>query len=307
MKKTRKITHLSQDAREALNLGDDERISRVVFLLRFEAWIPYPRAKAILGRLEELFNLPRPRQDLPKSYRIPNLLMISDTNNGKTHLLNRFYDLHPKENNPDADAIYAPVIIVEVDSPSLDNFYNLVLMFLGAVFREKDRVEVKAFQTLKLMRQVGTRILIIDELSTAIAGTSLKQRTFLNGLKYLGNRSHVSIVGAGTREVFSALRLVPQLDNRFERAELKRWEFGADFRKLLESFEYILPLRNPSELQEPTLAMKLFSMTEGYIGELSNLLMEAAAHAIRTGSEKIDHKLLKQIAWKAPSERLKNL
>lgn len=89
-------------------------------------------------------------------------------------------------------------------------------------------------------------------------------------------------------------RLVRQLDNRFERTELKRWEFGDDFRRLLANFELLLPLRKPSELQEPTLAMKLYSMTEGYIGELANLLIRASQVAIEMGDEHISHKLLKK-------------
>jgi len=150
-------------------------------------------------------------------------------------------------------------------------------------------------------------MLIIDELNTAVAGTSLKQRIFWNAIKNLNNCAHISIVGAGTKEVFSALRLVPQLDNRFERAELKRWEFGDEFRRLLASFECLLPLRHASELQEPSVAMRLYSMTEGYIGEVANLLIKAAICAIETGSEKIDQRLLAKIEWKSPTERIRTL
>jgi hypothetical protein len=220
--------------------------------------------------------------------------------------LNHFCKRHPLEERPRQDSIFAPVISIEIDGPNRNKFYNSILNLLHAAFRPRDRVDTKEFQALELMGKVGTRILVIDELSTAVAAGTLTQRAFLNTLKFLCNRSDITIVGAGTKEVFSALRLVPQFDNRFRRVELKRWQFGDAFRRLLANYECILPLHKPSELQEPTLATKLYSMTEGYIGELADLLIEASRQAIRSGREQIDQKLLQEIDWEAPSARIRS-
>ena len=43
----------------------------------------YARAEYINGRLEDLMQR-------PGSHRMPNLLVVGDTNNGKTALVNRF-------------------------------------------------------------------------------------------------------------------------------------------------------------------------------------------------------------------------
>jgi hypothetical protein len=72
---------------------------------------------------------------------------------------------------------------------------------------------------------------------------------------------------------------------------------------LLASFESTLPLRNPSSLAEERLAIKLLSMSEGTIGELSRILVAAATEAIRSGQERIDEKVLRAIHWEPPSER----
>ncbi len=63
-----------------------------------------------------------------------------------------------------------------------------------------------------------------------------------------------------------------------------------------------LPLREPSGLAG-TLGTVLLGMSEGYIGELSTLLSEAAVAAIRTGRERIDKEGLDSIGWIKPAER----
>jgi len=47
----------------------------------------------------------------------------------------------------------------------------------------------------------------------------------------------------------------------------------------------------------------LHAMSEGYIGELSRLLIEAAVKAVKSGAERIDDKVLDAIRWAAPKDR----
>lgn len=70
------IERLSLPAREALSFSDEERIS----IIEEETLVPYGRAKRILDKLESLYNF-------PKRDRMPNLLIIGDSNNGKTQIL----------------------------------------------------------------------------------------------------------------------------------------------------------------------------------------------------------------------------
>ena len=69
----------------------------------------------------------------------------------------------------------------------------------------------------------------------------------------------------------------------------------------------MLPLKKPSNLYDTTIASQLLSMSEGYIGELSTLLNEAAIYAIKNGIEAITIKVLKSIDWVAPSSRKRQL
>jgi hypothetical protein len=294
------LDHLTKNARAALALPQTERIEFV----RRERWIGYPKAKEALNKLEEL-------RTYPKSHRMPNLLLVGDTNNGKTTIINRFGQLHPASDNPDGEVISYPVLIVQAPPvPDEGRFYNAILKTLSAPFKERDKPDKKLFQILTILDGVGLRVLIIDELHNIIAGSTRLQRVFLNVVRYLGNELKVPIVGGGIQEAFHAIQSDPQLANRFEPLFLPRWKIDDNskpeedvYLKLLSSFEALLPLNEPSRLTEPTLALKILSMSDGLIGEISTLLRRAAVEAIVTGKERIDAKLLDRIKWVPPTKR----
>lgn len=289
--------HLNASARDALKLSDQERIEKI----RSDRWIGYPKAKQILAKLEDLLIYPR-------TQRMPNILIVGETNNGKTMLAQRFQQLHPAEDNPSGDGIIAPVLVVQAPPvPDEGRFYNAILELLFAPYRPSERVDKKQFQVIKLLRYIGLKILVIDEIHHILAGSMHRQKAFLNVIKYLGNELQISIVGVGTKDAFRALQTDPQLSNRFEPVTLPRWDMDLDFQRLLASFERMLPLHHPSNLAQQDIASVLFSMSEGYIGELSRVLSSASTQAIFSGSEKISIKLLKELDWTPPSKRKRQL
>jgi len=187
--------------------------------------------------------------------------------------------------------------------PDERRLYFAILDGLNAPYSPSGLTAAKMTQVVTVLRKVGVRMLIIDEIHHLMAGHLEKQRQFLNVLKHLSNVLQISLVGVGTKDALRAIQTDPQLANRFEPVGLPRWTLDREFRMLLMSFEQVLPLRNPSNLASKDLATMLFAMSEGTIGELSNLLCAAAAAAIRTGREQIDEIVLKQIGWIRPSER----
>lgn len=71
--------HLSPKAEEQLKYSDIERIEYI----RSPRWIGYPQAQQVLVKLEDLLSF-------PKQNRMPNMLLVGDTNNGKTMLIKHF-------------------------------------------------------------------------------------------------------------------------------------------------------------------------------------------------------------------------
>ena len=79
-----------------------------------------------------------------------------------------------------------------------------------------------------------------------------KQKRFLNALRYLANELRISIVCLGTEEMMRVIRSVSSVENRFPPTILPRWRTDDEFRQLLASFEKIIPLKYPSDLQGST-------------------------------------------------------
>ncbi|MBK7562251.1 MAG: hypothetical protein IPI68_12305 [Chitinophagaceae bacterium] len=85
-----------------------------------------------------------------------------------------------------------------------------------------------------------------------------------------------------------------QMANRFEPALLPKWKFEDEYLRLLKSFEALLPLRKPSNLDDQDLAMKILSMSEGVIGEMATILRKSAIVAIQSKTECITKRTIEK-------------
>ncbi|WP_460583992.1 TniB family NTP-binding protein [Hymenobacter arcticus] len=270
--------------------------TRVEFI-QSNRWIKYPAAERILERLEELLAH-------PKIARMPNLLLVGETNNGKSVVLNRFCQLHKPYTTHGDEQLVRPVVTVEApNKPDEKKFYRKLLDQLNAPYRLADRMDRMERQVFHVMQHVNARMLIIDEIQNLLAGSSINQRVFLNMLKGMANELQIVIVAAGTMEARNAMSADPQMSNRFVQKFLPRWHYAEDYLRLLASFERLLPLRKASGLTESALAERIYEMSEGTIGEIAGVLITAAMAAIHSGKEYIDCELLDQIGHVLPSER----
>lgn len=285
------LTHLHPAAREVARLPSSERVHRI----RADRWIGYPKAVDAVERLEMLFRWPRKQ-------RMPNLLLVGPTNNGKSMIVERFHRRHPPLTELDRENI--PVVCVQMPSePSVLRFYTALLAALGAPLRPRQRLADVERLALVLLREVGVRMLVIDELHNVLAGRGETRREFLNLLRFLGNELRIPLVGVGTREAYLAVRSDDQLENRFEPFVLPVWEAGDDTRSLLASFAASFPLHSPSLIDTEDMARYLLARSEGTIGELARLLTAAAVAAVESGEERINQRTLTMADYVGPNER----
>lgn len=265
--------------------------------IRGARFIEYSLARTIITRLEDLMRM-------PKVHRMPNLLIVGDTNNGKSMIVNRFVSNHKPKVQLAGDPSSFPVLVVQAPNvPDEGRFYNSILSQIYAPFRPSARVDQRQLQVVRLLDVIGVKILIIDEIHNILAGTSVKQQQFRNMLKYLGNELKIPIVGVGTRDAYFAIQVDKQLENRFDVAVVPKWTMGTEYLRLLASFEAALQLHHPSNLAETSLALKILALCEGTIGELAKLLVQASLRVIESGAEKIDAKCLDECGYSPPSER----
>jgi hypothetical protein len=285
--------HLGAAARAVIAHSAEARIQ----WLRQPRWIGYTKAQQALQRLERLLHH-------PPTPRMPNLLLIGETNNGKSTISQQFAARYPPHDHPEGEAVRSPVMVIQTPQvPAENRLYEELLDAVYAPYRPGHSVSQKLRQVRTIFRHLHVRLLILDELHHILAGRVAQQRVFLNTLKFLGNDLQIPIVGIGTVDALRAVQTDPQLANRFEVFTLPKWTLDTEFRKLLASFEQVLPLRRPSSLHHKALAADLWALSEGTIGDLANVLNLAAEAAICTGHEQIDHAVLRALDWEPPSTR----
>ncbi|HTF65456.1 MAG TPA: TniB family NTP-binding protein [Edaphobacter sp.] len=202
-KKTRSILEDASDA---------ERIRRI----RTPRWIDYKAAQVIHSKLNDLLTH-------PVNLRMPNLLVVSQTNNGKTALVNEFCRANTPENPPGAEATTTPILLVQAP-PVPDPAWLMAALLDGLAIPRKRRDDpyVMIARLSRVLPKLGVQVLIIDEIHHLLAGNSVRQKWFLNVIKYLGNELKLPIVAVGTQDAFNAISTDPQLANRFEPAVLPR-------------------------------------------------------------------------------------
>jgi hypothetical protein len=284
------LSRLHESVRPIAELPAADRLGYV----RADRWIGYPAATEALQRLETLLAW-------PAKQRMPNLLLVGPTNNGKSMIIEKFRRTHPVVSHEDREEI--PVLVVQMPSePSIGRFYAAVLAAVGAPQRNYRVAEVEQV-VVGLLRATGVRMLIIDELHNVLGGRGDRRREFLNLLRFLGNELRIPLVGVGTRDAYLAIRADDQLENRFAPLTLSRWEPTGDACSLMASFAASFPLHRPSPIGTSEMTAYLLTRCEGTIGELATLLTEAATVAISTGEESINQTTLQQAAYAGPTER----
>jgi hypothetical protein len=286
------MDHLLHNICEIALLPVEQRIAK----LRSEYWIEYTRAQGALYKMEELLNH-------PQKIRMPNMLLISPTNNGKSMIVEKFRRKHLPYTSANQDHEVIPVLTVQMPSNhSVRRFYSTILNALGApvIYNTTAQYENIA---IKLMKATEVKMLIVDELHNLLAGNNNVQREFLNVLRFIGNTMKIPIVGVGIKDAYLAIRSDDQLENRFEPFILPLWQDDNEFSKLLKSIIMVLPLHKYSPLLDTEVRSIILSRSEGIIGEIMTLLTRAACEAIISGQEFINRAILEKTKYNSPSER----
>ena len=243
--------------------------------------------------------------DEPGKLRPQNLLIVGPSNNGKTMIAEKFHRAHPQHISDNGEHEVIPVLVMQMPAEATVNrFYTSLLTKLGTPVRSFNKgYNIREVLTLQIMRTVGVRMIIIDEVHNLLGANANRQRELLNLLRYIGNELRIPIVCLGIRDAYLAIRSDDQLENRFHPLLLPSWELGDDFARLMSSFETVLPLREPSNLSTSPLLELILSRSEGTIGEITALLNSATTTALLHGEEHISCAVIDRSDYQPPSVR----
>ena len=287
------LAHWRPETQALAGLPGVERLAS----LRIEHWIGYTRAHRVLAQLEALLT-----HEPGKVRR--NLLIVGPTNNGKTMITEKFHLTHPPHTADDGEYEVIPVLRVQMPAEATTRrLYSALLIAMGTPVGLQGHNDLREALAVRLLRAVGVRLLVIDEVHNLLGATARRQRELLNLLRFLGNELRIPLVCLGTRDAYLAIRSDDQLENRFHPLLLPRWEEGDELARLLASFETVLPLREPSQLASAPLRELILRRSEGTIGEIALLLADATATALRQGEDRITGAIIEQTDDQAPSVR----
>jgi hypothetical protein len=278
MSDTAEFGHLDPLYRRHAALSDRDRIQWI----QADRWIGFDQAQTALDRLDAL--LAYPARD-----RMPCLLIFGDTGMGKTKIVRKFERLHPPTFCQATGVTRRPVVVAQIPPEPVErDLYRELLASLdapalagGTLAREKDVCR-------SLLRTVGARMIVLDEVNGMLAGTYRQQRIFLNALRFLANDLRAPLVCAGTDLARQALLTDAQLAERFEAFHLERWKNDGAFARLLKSLAAILPLRLASELESAEVRARVQALTAGVTARIFRLIETAAEQAILSGKERLD-------------------
>lgn len=263
-------------------------------------WIGYPDVKGLHSKMETLMVT-------QKDHRPTNILLVGESNNGKSLALKKFVLDHPSYVNEERKLII-PVIFVECPpEPNEKRFYDSILSAINAPFKPNEKTENKYYRVLHLLKETDVRILIIDEIHNLTTGSALKQRTFMNVIKYISNEFKISIVCSGTPKALNVFNTDSQLANRFKPFVLKRWEMSKEFIQLLLSFEKEFALPTEKQFVTREVAAKILLKSDGLIGEISEIMELCADHILQHGITEPTIEVLDSIDYLSPQDRYKIL
>lgn len=289
--------HIHEKFRHIAHQPNNERIE----FIHSPRWIGYKAANTILDILQNLMNR-------PKQHRMPNLLLIGDSNNGKTTIIKRFNEKFGDTYVDDSDRINVPVRLIQAPpSANEKELYISLIDSLGLPFRSSDSSGVLRHQVVHAFRETNVKILIIDEAHSMLTGTARQQRLMMNAIKFLCNELELPIVLCGTKNAIRILHTDPQHASRFDVAELPIWRNDKEFRRLLGSFEKILPLEKPSNLIDIEKTNLIHSISDGNLGNVKRLLNECAIEAINTGEETITLDIIRGKSCLRPTKGLRKI
>jgi replication-associated recombination protein RarA len=271
-----------EDHSDPKSLPDADRIR----FIRADRWIHYEVAQDALGRLNDLLTYP-PRD------RMPCLLLYGATGMGKTKIIRKFVRDNPAVFDRAAGVTSIPVVAFQMPpSPEEGHFYDELLRALGAPgIIHRPYAQAKDV-CRDLLQAAGTRMLVVDEVHSMLAGSARAQRVFLNTLRFLANDIRIPLVCAGTDEARMALLTDSQLAERFDALELSPWKDDIAFRRLLASLAAVLPLRKESQIDSPASRKTILKRTEGITTRIFRLIESAAIEAIKDGTECVTEEAL---------------
>lgn len=232
--------------------------------------------------------------------------ILAEAGCGKTHLANRFLNLHPTTRKN--GILIKPVVRVRVPSgPTVKGLSTAILNEFGDPLCGRGSEQDMAIRITRYLRDCGTRLVIVEELQHFIDEESEKRNIKLaNWVKLRIEESRVSFVLEGLPRVKILFDQDKQLRDRFDGPIYLRpfhWFIvrnqqieidSKPFRSYLHKLYLAMPFKDCIDFGARNIAFRMFYISNGVPRPIGKLLKEAAIIACRNKSETIDLNILSE-------------
>ena len=240
-------------------------------------------------------------------HRHPGMLLTGDTNNGKTAILLRFKELVEQnslrrtvisKDNIESVSL-KPIAYIETPPTQISALLKEILNSVNAPHNDKANVDELMINVIKALRTARVRVLMLDEFQNTLDVYGLKLPDLMNKLVYISNKASVSLILAGLPTISLAISSIHPLRNRLQRFHIPKWENDDGFQSLLKAMAKKRKIKCEPSFESEEMTDYIYSLTEGLIGEVANLISEVAG---RNG-DNLTRASFEETPWMPPSKR----
>lgn len=243
------------------------------------------------------------------------LLIMGDSDSGKSTILSHFRKIlaeearqqYPQTTTLDDDdeepldeIAVKPAFLFSIPSGlTINGLLERALSENGILVKERMTLNQLENLFYKKLRQMNTRVILVDEFHDIGALGARDQHLVLKVLKEMTNTLSIPIIAAGTR----ASRVVAEMDEqawtRFHPVQLEPFKVGAPFRDFLATYEQSMSVRfaHPMPLNDRKFLGCIHGRTNGLVGQVTRFLGMAYEEVVRKEAEGITQDLLEKICF----------
>jgi hypothetical protein len=222
------------------------------------------------------------------------IAVIGESRTGKSRVLEECFTKYPQCREP--EGLSVPILRVKTPSkPTVKGLAELMLRAVSDPKFDKGTENAKTIRLQTLMRNTGTRMVMIDEFQHFYdKGSHKVMHHVADWLKILVDDSKVALVVAGLPSCSAVLEQNEQLAGRFvspicmPRFDWKLGPHREEFVGILGAFQESIGQHfDLPDLESAEMAFRCYCGTGGLIGYLTKFLRQAVWNAIDCGHKEI--------------------
>ncbi|TNE65827.1 MAG: hypothetical protein EP335_04475 [Alphaproteobacteria bacterium] len=251
-----------------------------IYYLRQDTWWDTEASKIILDALED--HLAMPPNNRPRC-----MLVLAESNMGKSALAAEFCRRHPKWRDEESGTLHRPVILVELKLP-LTAEYFLIELLKAAGLPSEEKTYTQLFRCVtSQIAPLNPSLILVDEAQRLLKARQDARQAILELIKTLSTILKRPVVALATPSADVLWAKDDQLSRRFIRYELPPWKLDGELQCLVKTILDNMPMRegyDDSIYQQEAILNEIVALRRDTGGILA-IIQDTAATVLKQGRE----------------------